>query len=106
MYKRCEFIEGVHISYDDERRMVVIDGHVLRFGCNQYTILRLLLEQQEVGDDAFSLALYGRDIDEDHRKLMTKDISRLRERLRMYELGIRRVHDQGYRLVRLVAMTA
>ena|SRR5579883_1095818 len=105
MFKSCEFVEGVNISYDDGRRIVVIDGHVVRFGFNQYTILRLLLEQREVEDDAFSLALYRREIDEDNRKLMTKDISRLRERLRMYDLGIRRIHGQGYRLVRLVAMT-
>lgn len=104
MFKRCEFIEGVNISYENEQRMVVIDGHMLRFGFNQFTILRLLLEQGEVQDDTISLALYQQEIDEENRKLMTKDISRLREKLRIYDVGIRRVHGQGYRLVRLLAM--
>lgn len=106
MLKRCEFIEGMNISYDDERRMVVIDGRVLYFGFNQYTILSLLLAKQEVEDRAFSQALYRQEANVDNRRLMARDISRLRGKLRIFELGIKRVYEQGYRLIRLLEMAA
>ncbi|HEU5374731.1 MAG TPA: hypothetical protein VFV38_04765 [Ktedonobacteraceae bacterium] len=99
MVKRCEFIAGMNISYDDGQRLVVINGHILHFGYNQYTILSLLLVKQEVEDSAFAQALYGQEADTGNRRLVARDISRLRGRLRAYDLDIKRVYDQGYRLV-------
>lgn len=104
MLRRCQFIKVVNINYDDERRLTIIDEHVLHFGFNQYTILSLLLARQEVEDNAFSRALYRQEADASHRKLIARDISRLRCRLKMYGLDIKRVYDQGYRLVSVVKM--
>src|SRR5579883_511435 len=101
MLKRCEFIRGRTISYDDEHRIVVIDNRALHFGANHYLILSLLLTNQEVGDNALSLALYQQKAHAGSRELMRKTISKLRARLKTFDLDIKRIHDEGYRLVTL-----
>jgi DNA-binding response OmpR family regulator len=101
MLKRCEFIRGKTISYDDEHRIVVIDNRALHFGANHYLILSLLLTNQEVGDNALSLALYQQEAHAGNRELMRKTISKLRARLKTFDLEIKRIHDEGYKLVTL-----
>jgi|SRR5579883_3295468 len=101
MLKRCEFIGGMNISYDDEQRIVIIDNHALRFGACQYTLMSLLLANREVRDDALSLALYQQEASTGNRKLMRKNISKLPARLKTFELDIKRIHDEGYKLVAL-----
>ena len=102
MLKRCQFIKGMDIDYDDEQRVVIINRHALRFGSCHYTLMTLLLANQEVRDNALSLTLYQRKADADNQALIMKNISKLRCRLRAHGLDIRRIHDYGYRLVPLL----
>lgn len=101
MLKRCEFLRGRTISYDDEQRIVVIDHHALHFGTCQYTLLSLLLTNREVLDETLSLALYQQETSAGNRESIAKHISKLRARLRAFEFDIKRIHDEGYRLVEL-----
>jgi DNA-binding response OmpR family regulator len=100
MPERCSFISQPFISYDDTRRLVLIDNCVLRFGPSLYTLVKLLLEHQEISDVALSLALYHQANDR-NRKLMTRNISKLRTKLTTHGLDIQRILNQGYRLVAL-----
>jgi len=97
--KRCLFITEIMITYDDEQRLVFINNRALRLGFCQYTLLALLLADQEVQDDVLALALYQQEANRGNRRLVAKSISKLRSRLATYGLDVRRVHDRGYRLV-------
>lgn len=80
---------------------MVVNDRVLRFGFKQYMILDLLLTHQEVKDDTLYLALYQQKPNTDNCKLMANDISKLRCRLEVYNLGIARIYGEGYKLVEL-----
>ena len=101
MLKRCEFLRGMNISYDDEQRIVIIDNHALRFGACQYTLMSLLLANREVRDEALSQALYQQEASPENRESVMKHMSKLRARLRVFELNIKRIYDEGYKLVAL-----
>jgi|SRR5579883_915519 len=101
MLKRCEFIGGMNISYDDEQRVVIIDNHALSFGACQYTLVSLLLANREVRDEVLSQALYQQEASTENRESVMKHMSKLRARLRVFELDIKRIYDEGYKLVAL-----
>ena len=105
MLKHCEFIRGMTISYDDEQRVVIIDNHALHFGACQYTLMSLLLANREVRDEALSQALYQQEARTENRKLIRKNISKLRARLKTFELDIKRIYDEGYKLVALARIS-
>jgi DNA-binding response OmpR family regulator len=98
MLKRCTFIPGMTIVYDDAKRVVIVNDRALYFSRDQYTLLKLLLSEPEVHDRMFCRDLYQQDADSANRTSLRKSISKIRAQLRSHGLDIKRIYSYGYRL--------
>ena len=91
---------GTHcIQRNDECRIVVIDGIVIKFTPTQYRLLVLLLEGRPVADAQLLRATLTCGEDSPISRVLEKHIEKIRSKLRLYGLTIHRIAKYGYLLL-------
>ncbi len=93
---------GTHcIQRNDECRIVVIDGIVIKFTPTQYRLLVLLLEGQPVADAQLLRATLTGNINSpiSNYKVLEKHIEKIRSKLCLHGLTIHRIAKYGYLLL-------